>query len=162
MVGGTPPNYSTMDDAAAAALFRLLSSRLPGTEELGAVIPQGAGYGFTQPMNTARQTGSHSRATVPANLVALYHNHPPRSRDYDPNVTQDRSQNKFSPNDVDVANRLDVPSYIAVDKGNPITAELLKYLPGSAQSGGVNGVKGEPVLAELPIRAILAYMARKR
>lgn len=153
--------YRNIDDAAAAALFRLLTVRRPGAEAIGAIVPRAEGFGFTEPQNTANAQGSHAEAYVPAGLAALFHNHPLHAARHRPSGS-DRDQSRFSANDVAIANQLDVPSYIAVDKGDPITAEIFKYTPGSAATGaGRHGVRGEPVLAEIPIDMMVDYVNRR-
>lgn len=154
--------YKTKDDAAAAALYNLLHNGPQTQERMGAIVPTPDGeYTYTPPANTSEQPGSHSKVRVPSNLVGLYHDHPLQHvNDVGTHRDSDTAK-KFSPGDVNIANRLNIPSYIAVQgEGDAITQPVYKYKPGTSRPD-LSGTQGSTVLADIPRDAIASYIQQK-
>lgn len=116
--------YENLDDAAAAALFMLGLQKDPRTEHLGALF----GDDMQATPNTVDGNGQHVHGTLSlphgSVLDALFHNHPAAG-------ASDAERAKFSIDDLSMARRLGVPSYI--DAGDRIR----KFDPASGKTSDV-------------------------
>ena len=124
-----------LDDAAVAALWGLTPNQ---EEHLGLLYEENGHIEWTPAQSQDKRNASRGSFSVPAgSLRAVFHNHPlpenPRVR---------LGAQRFSPDDMAQANKLRVPSYIAV--GN----EVRRYTPGAFSN------RGEPVLAQIPLKPI--------
>lgn len=129
-----------LDDAAAAALWALRNATV---EHIGLIYDNGA----------VRATPSHTRRdaaraggtfSIPAgSLRGLFHNHPPRTRKRGAmgEARRDSDRASFSRDDIEQAQKLGVPSYIAAGP------KLRRYDPATGRT--------EDVLAEIPIDVIV-------
>src|SRR5690606_1269995 len=94
-----------------------------------------------------RKDSARGSFSIPAgSLLGIFHNHPLSGRE-----ARDRNRRRFSPTDVKQAQRLGVPSYIIA--GN----QLFRYDPRPVAPDALENVRGEPVLAMIPIDEIAAY-----
>jgi len=111
---------STLDDVAAAALYRL--TREP-YEHVGLLYENGGAIERTPTRSQRSQGRASGRFEVPSgSLRALFHNHPPSSTE----------GAEFSARDMSNAQRLGVPSYITsgdrVRRFDPATGEAKDVL----------------------------------
>ena len=137
-----------LDDIAAQALWPLRGERI---EHIGLLYDDG---GTIRATDTAAGRRASARGTfgIPAgSLVGIFHNHPLSGR-----AKKDAQRRQFSPDDVQNAERLGVPSYIIAG------GMLRRYDPGTPHAGlAYSNVPGKDVLAEIPIDVIRAeLMAR--
>lgn len=106
-------SYPTADEAASAALHQIMPvSAERQVEYGGAIYEQDGEYLFTEPQssNNTREVTIHIRLPKSAKFVALYHSHPGLEADSE----------EFSEMDIEVATKLNVPSYIGVTRSNTI------------------------------------------
>jgi hypothetical protein len=109
----TCQGYPSLETAAIAALDK--SKSLSETiEYAGVIYAYNGSYCFTQPVSSGSDHDFAVRARFPGKLAGLYHTHP----------RADRSE-LFSARDVETANALGLPSYIAVIA----TAEIRSFDP---------------------------------
>lgn len=129
-----------LDNAAAAALWPLLRSP---NEKMGALYGLGSGFGQTPTVTTGDRAHTQGKLSVPpGSLSALFHNHPAvRADSHNARLTGDAD--KFSDDDIAMAKRVGVPSYISAPDGR-----VLRFDPKTN--------KTEEVLAEFPTALIEA------
>jgi RHS repeat-associated protein len=103
--------YKYMDDAAKAALTAAKIIGSNSREYGGGIIELDDGsFLFTQPVTTSKSHKFDAEIQLKeGKLVGLYHTHP-----------KDRDSEKFSGIDIDIAEQLEVISYIGVHKDNNI------------------------------------------
>ena len=125
----------TLDDAAAAALWRLRREPL---EHIGLLYEQDGSIRATPTASRNRPDKTRGHFSIPAgSLRGIYHNHPSTgARKFD--------LDRFSKDDITQAKRLGVPSYITTPAG-----ALFRYDPATGTAA--------PVLAMIPIDEIAAY-----
>jgi hypothetical protein len=114
------------DQLAVEALFKLLAAR-PKGEMIGAVYPGAEGLTVTNPMNEHGNPRARSRAEIPANFEALFHNHP-----------VGRDNHLFSNDDIETANKYNKPSFIAIERRGQ-QPEIRVYRPGETATQGKSG-----------------------
>lgn len=131
-----------LDDAAARALWPLRSAT---TESLGVLyrLPDGS-IAFTEPVVGGKDSAKGSFSIPAGSLLGIFHNHPLSGH-----KAKDRNRRRFSPADVKQAQRLGVPSYIIAGD------QLFRYDPRPVVLDDFSTVRGEPVLAEIPIDVIV-------
>ena len=137
-----------LDDAAARALWPLRSAT---TESLGVLyrLPDGS-IAFTDPVVGGKNRAKGSFSIPAGSLLGIFHNHPLSGRE-----AKDRNLRRFSPADVKQAQRLGVPSYIIAGD------QLFRYDPRPIAPDAFSNVRGEPVLAMIPIEDILRLHAAR-
>lgn len=151
--------YTSLDDAAAAALMRINAQENAEIHEYIGLIyqdPKTGKYLFTEPQSTRARDRSKGAFRIPkGSLRAIIHNHPEAASN-DPGPY-------LSPDDMEQARKFGVPSYIGVG------SSLLRWT--GKTSGPFRSRRGltEEVLAQIPIqelerrsRGILDAMAAKR
>ena len=116
------PSFATIDDAANAVSTGLAQ----GNEQAAVVIkrPDGSfGYSTVSPQD---QDGFSIRAMLPQghSLAGIVHSHP----------GTDSNAGYFSPNDIQTAAHLAVPSYIRFNKDSAVR----KYVPGKTQTSNLD------------------------
>lgn len=104
------PAFASMQEAAFAGLA-LVTARFADVEYGGVVVERGGRYFYTAPVTSHRGTELAFRILIPkdAHIVGMYHTHPRghiHLRDID-------ALAYFSSDDIEVAKRLGVVSYIA-------------------------------------------------
>lgn len=126
-----------LDDAAAAALYRIAS--MP-KEQIGALYASGDSVARTPTITAGHDSKVRGSLSVPAgSLLALFHNHP--------SLGLERERAIFSNDDKAQARRLGVPSYISAGD------KVMRYDPAARGT--------EEVLAQIPLEEIRRlYMAR--
>jgi hypothetical protein len=124
-----------LDDLAASVLWRF---RNEPVEHLGLLYSGPNGPAALPPQSIGNSGKAKGRFTLPGQLLALYHNHPPKQG-------RDTEHARFSEDDLSQAKRLGVPSYIIAG------TELVRYTPGGPS-------RGAPVLAQFPIDAVREYL----
>jgi proteasome lid subunit RPN8/RPN11 len=114
--------FNTLDNAAHAALSEPAD---PVVEQAGVIFrdPQG-GYTYSQPQKSRRTDKFELRVDIPRGykIVGVYHTHPDTG-------SHDIHADFFTPADVELADRLGVPSYILTLR----SGEIRKYVPGSSR-----------------------------
>lgn len=130
----------TLDDAAAAALWRLAHQPV---EHMGLLYASEHGVQSTPTISSGQDAQVKGSLTVPAgSLLALFHNHPERDG-------RDRGTARtFSRDDKAQARRLGKPSYIT-------TADrtVKRFDPATGDT--------EEVLAQIPVEEIRGYLMQK-
>ncbi len=126
--------HKNLDDAAQAALWPL--QRAP-VEQVALLYEQDGQIHNTPPRGDAKDRAREAFQIPKGSLRAITHNHP-----LSENPRKNVNIRRFSHDDMTMANKLRVPSYISV--GN----ELKRYNPGAMSD------HGEPVLAQIPIEEI--------
>lgn len=126
-----------LDDAAATALWRLMNHRV---EHMGALYQTPDGYGSTPTVSTKESARVGGTLQVPGPVRALFHNHPPVKSRGDLRGASEGEADRFSKDDMVMANRLGVPSYISA--GN----SLRRFDPSTGRT--------EDVLAQIPVEEI--------
>lgn len=134
-------NYA-IDDAAAAALWAIQNAQ---QEHIGLLYGQGGEVRATPTQTQSRRASTGGAFSIPrGSLLGLFHNHPSRmKRGKTATDGRDRMRTEFSPDDIEQARALGVPSYIAAG------SKLRRYDPATGRT--------EDVLAEIPIDEIAAY-----
>lgn len=122
-----------MDDAAAAALWRIARAGDSGVEHVGALYDSDGSIARTDPVSSGQGSKVRAALKIPAgSLRGLFHNHPeaaPSRR----NFRSFGGGDEFSDDDKATARRLGVPSYIATPGGvvkrfDPNTGETTEVL----------------------------------
>lgn len=136
----TSPTFESIDDAAHGAFSRLEKSAL---EQAGIIYRNQAGkFQYSIPTSQGQRDGFALSAPTSkdAQIAAIFHTHP----------GDDSLAGVFSPNDVQVAKQLKVPSYIQFLKDSSVrsftpgsTATRSMSLPGTRSS--VTVADGDPV-----------------
>src|ERR1044072_7780484 len=113
--------FSSPDEAAISALNKILEKNY----ELGGVITQSGDRFFASEPQGNKNTGKfEARVKIPKGEkpVAIYHTHP-----FEPGNSD---AERFSPGDVEIANRMKMLSYIrALESG-----KIKKYTPGKSRT----------------------------
>jgi proteasome lid subunit RPN8/RPN11 len=112
--------YSSADEAAVAALNKILENKY----ELGGVISQaGDRFYASDPMGDKKSATFTARVMIPKGEkpVGLYHSHP---------GAEGEQADLFSADDVDVANRMKMLSYIKILN----SGDVKKYEPGRTKT----------------------------
>ena len=129
-----------LDNAAAAALFMLGITHPTNIENMGALYSDNGGYSRTETVSTGQGAHVKGSLSIPAgSLAGLFHNHP----------GPQQSIESFSPDDLAMARRMGVPSYISTPSGN-----VLRFDPKSNTT--------QPVLAEFPIEELVRHIEARR
>lgn len=140
-------NYA-LDDAAAAALWRLINEPV---EHIGLLYADGNGIAATPTQSQSQDARTKGTFAIPpGSLRGLYHNHPlheSKRRKTDVSELRDRQRASFSRDDITQAKRLGVPSYISAGHA------LKRYDPQTGQTSDV--------LAQVPIDEIRSYLMRR-
>lgn len=138
---GAPNPYDAIDDAAAAALWRLAAEQNSRREHIGLLYGTAAGIERTPTRDTGgtRNAGG-TFAIPPGSLRGLFHNHPQRELARGAHGAQDEERAQFSGDDIRQARALGVPSYISAGD------KVLRYDPSTG--------KAEEVLAQIPLDEI--------
>lgn len=121
-------DHVTVEDAARAALTEAMPlSDYDRTEYAGVVLKCGDTYRYTKPDSIGESAAFRVRVTMPkgCELAGIYHTHPKASTD----------DKFFSPLDVNIANRLGVPSFLGIVR----TGELRVYRPRTSNTAGRRG-----------------------
>lgn len=132
-----------LDDAAAAALAFIDLNKPRSFEHLGLLYEQGEAIRRTDTRSSNDRESARGRFAVPSgSLRGLFHNHP--LGPYENSRRTPRAQ--FSPDDVEQARALGVPSYISAGD------RVMRYDPDTGAS--------EEVLAQFPMDEFRAYLMR--
>lgn len=105
--------YSTLDDAAKAALNEATSLSTVNKTEFGGILLERDGqFFYTAPVSTSETSALDFKARFQhgSNFVGLYHTHPGSQLEAE----------LFSPPDVEIATKLQITSYIGVLRSNTI------------------------------------------
>lgn len=108
-------------DSAEAAAHAATQNSDPKVEKAGFIVSRPDGkFAFSTPATQDSHDNFAFRAQIQQGhkLAGLYHNHPGNDSDAD----------SFSPRDVNVANKLKVPSFIRVNSTNTVR----RYTPGKS------------------------------
>ena len=108
-------------DSAEAAAHAATQNSDPKIEKAGFIVSRPDGkFAFSTPATQDNHDNFAFRAQIQQGhkLAGLYHNHPGNDSDAD----------SFSPRDVNVANKLKVPSFIRVNSTNTVR----RYTPGKS------------------------------
>lgn len=111
------------DTAAMRAVASLGKSR--GNERAGVLFKNPNGkFSYSSPVEQNRDNFSLRVKPDPGHAIAgIFHTHP----------SNDQASQVFSPGDIDMANRLKVPSYVLFEKDGSVR----KYVPGKTQTRDV-------------------------
>lgn len=149
--------YDNVDDAAAAALMMLgYQPRVQNQEYMGMIVKnQSDGKYYRTDFQTQGSRDTSSWRGYPGGKVsAIVHSHPAKG-------LMDRyPHTDFSTTDVDMANQLKVPNYIAAMGQDGQPSQERKYVQGENESVR-GGAQGNQFLAEIPIDEMKAMWARK-
>lgn len=133
-----PHGSKGMDNLAAAAKAALDGiQKVDGNEQAGVILkgPDGKYYP-TAPVSNAQDTFSlRVQMEHGWNIAGIYHNHP----------GNDAAAQYFSPDDIQIAHKFGVPSYIRFAKDNSIR----QYVPGKTQLQQMD----DPAGSQFPIRS---------
>jgi len=113
--------FSSSDEAAISALNKISDKQY---ETGGIIFSEGDKFFASEPQGQKKAGQFQARVTIPAaaKLAGIYHSHPGRQDDSDAEL--------FSTDDIDVANRMKMLSFIkALDSGN-----IRKYEPGKSRT----------------------------
>ena len=113
--------FSSPDEAAINALNKIAEKKY---ETGGILYSEGDKFYASEPQGQKKAGQFQAKVSIPAGakLAGIYHTHPGRQDDSDAEL--------FSTDDVDVANRMKMQSYIrALDSGN-----IRRYDPGKSRT----------------------------
>jgi hypothetical protein len=147
--------YDHLDDAAAAALMRLsVQPRWADQEYMGLLIKGEDGKYYRTNFQTQGSRHSSEWTGYPGGQVAgVVHNHP-----------ASRSGNKypsthFSPEDINTARSMNVPSYVTTPQHLSIPAQV-RHTP-DRKTNATQPIAGEEFLAEFPWEEFKQHMMRQ-
>lgn len=144
----TSPWMSDIDTAVTEAIKR--SGKIAENEQSGVIFKNADGqYAYSIPLTSARQDDFALRAQVQKGhtLAAIWHSHP----------GEDDLSRYFSPQDLAMADKLKLPSYIrfnqdgAVRRYMPGKSAVTRINKGTGQFDSVKVSRGDPVTA-LPLQ----------
>ena len=126
----TSPWLPDLDTAVMEAIKH--SGSVANNEQSGVIFKNADGhYAYSIPLTSARQDDFALRAQVAKGhtLAAIWHSHP----------GEDDLAGYFSPQDLNIANKLNLPSYIRFNKEGVVR----RYTPGKSATTSVNKGTGK-------------------